>query len=430
MRTWLRDGLVAIVAVLLLIGGAPPAWRLGNSARAQDSSTAMVPNWAPSEPEAAAAGASSILTARVGDHGSKTRFVLEMSEAAEFRIFALEDPDRIVIDFEAAQWQAGSPHSGAVGLIAGYRYGARNDGAIRVVLDLSGPAQVLESFYLPAVGNLPYRFVLDLALETATEGVPAVLATPDLVPAAASMAPIPPPLPPARERRRVVAIDAGHGGIDPGAVGITGLREKDLTLDIARRLRTLLEATGRYEVVLTREHDQFLRLRRRVQAARDAGAELLISLHADSISDSRFRGASVYTLSDVASDREAEQLAARENRADALAGIALEPVDDVTASILIDLAQRHTQNESSSMARSLVTYLGEATRMVGTPHRSAGFTVLKAPDVPSVLIELGYLSNRTDEQALRSAQHRAELARAIAGAIDRHFGRRGPPSPS
>ena len=251
------------------------------------------------------------------------------------------------------------------------------------------------------------------------------------VPAAVvSSAPIPPALPPQRAGRRVIAIDAGHGGIDPGAVGVTGLREKEITLDIARRLRTLLEATGRYEVVLTREHDNFLRLRERVRRARDARAELLISLHADSISDSRFRGASVYTLSDVASDREAEQLAARENRADALAGIALDPVDDVTASILIDLAQRHTQNESSSVATSLVSYLGEATRMVSSPHRSAGFTVLKAPDVPSVLIELGYLSNRSDEQALRSPQHRAELARAIAAAIDRYFGRQERPSRS
>ncbi len=427
MTFWLRAGLMAILVAPLLVGGAP--------ARAQDSSTAMVPNWAPAEPQAVPASATSILTARVGDHGSKTRFVLEMSEAADFRIFALENPDRMVIDFEAAEWQAGPPRSGGVGLVAGHRHGARDDGAVRVVLDLTGPARVVDSFYLPAVGNLPYRFVLDLAPDgpgepAGSEPAPAPVATADLVPAAAASAsvPLPPALPPERAGLRIVAIDAGHGGIDPGAVGVTGLREKDLTLDVARRLRTLLEATGRYEVVLTREHDMFLRLRERVEAARDARAELLISLHADSISDSRFRGASVYTLSDVASDREAAQLAARENRADALAGIALDPVDDVTASILIDLAQRHTQNESGSVANSLVSYLGEATRMVSSPHRQAGFTVLKAPDVPSVLVELGYLSNRRDEQALRSPEHRGELARAIAGAIDRYFGLRDRPS--
>ncbi len=430
MTTWVRAGLLALLAVPLLIGAPDSAWH-GLAAQAQDSSTAMVPSWAPPEAEAVEASASSILTARVGDHGSKTRFVLEMSEAADFRIFALEDPDRMVIDFEAAEWNAGPPRSSSIGLIAGHRHGAREDGTVRVVLDLTGPARVLDSFYLPAVGNLPYRFVLDLEPEAATQPDPEPEVAAELVPAATAFAvPVPPPLPSRRAAQRIVAIDAGHGGIDPGAVGVTGLREKDLTLDVARRLRTILEATGRYEVVLTREHDEFLRLRQRVQTARDAGAELLISLHADSISDSRFRGASVYTLSDVASDREAEQLAARENRADALAGIALDPVDDVTASILIDLAQRHTQNESSSMANSLVSYLGEATRMVGQPHRQAGFTVLKAPDVPSVLVELGYLSNRNDEQALRSPQHRGELARAIAAAIDRHFGWRGRPSDS
>ena len=147
MRPWLRAGLIALLAVPLLIGGAPEAWVRGLSALAQESSTAMVPNWAPAEPEAVAAKTSTILTARVGDHGSKTRFVLEMSEAADFRIFSLENPDRMVIDFEAAEWHAGPPRSASVGVIAGHRHGVRDDGAIRLVLDLTGPARVLESFY-------------------------------------------------------------------------------------------------------------------------------------------------------------------------------------------------------------------------------------------------------------------------------------------
>ena len=426
MTIWLRAGLVLILTALLVAGGAPMSWMHATVALAQDASTAMVPNWAPPEPQATPARAApEILTVRLGDHGARTRFVLEMSDAADYRIFGLENPDRIVIDFGAAEWHAGPPRTAGVGLIAGHRHGAQDGGKVRVVLDLTGPARVMESFYLPAVGNLPYRFVLDLAPEAGAAPAPAP--APDsqaalkLVPAALGV-PLPPPLPPERARRRVIAIDAGHGGIDPGAIGVTGLREKDLTLDIARRLRTILEATGRYEVVLTRERDEFLRLRQRVQTARDARADLLISLHADSISDSTFRGASVYTLSDVASDREAELLAARENRADALAGIALDPVDDITASILIDLAQRHTHNESSNMAQSLVTNLGEATRLVSRPHRQAGFAVLKAPDVPSALIELGYLSNHRDEQVLRSTENRAELARAIANAIERQFG--------
>jgi len=437
MTIWLRAGLALGVAALLVLGAVPSPWVYGIAARAQDNSTAMVPNWAPPEPEATPAlAAAAVLSVRLGDHGSKTRFVLEMSNAADYRIFALETPDRMVIDFDAVEWRAGPPATPEIGLIAGHRHGVRDGNAVRVVLDLTGPARVVDSFYLPAVGNLPFRFVLDLAPKTGAIATPQASPSqvdspdpppravpqhaPELIPAAVG-APLPPPLPAERTRRHVVAIDAGHGGIDPGAIGVTGLREKDLTLDVARRLRTILEATGRYEVELTRDRDEFLRLRERVHRAREARADLLISLHADSISDSSFRGASVYTLSDVASDREAESLAARENRADALAGVALEPVDDITASILIDLAQRHTQNESSGMAQSLVSYLGEATRMVSRPSRQAGFTVLKAPDVPSVLIELGYLSNRRDEQALRSTDHRGELARAIASAIERHF---------
>ena len=242
------------------------------------------------------------------------------------------------------------------------------------------------------------------------------------------------PLPPRRPRtvveRRIVAIDPGHGGIDPGAVGVGGLQEKELTLDIARRIKARLEATGRYTVVLTREGDDFLRLPERVRRARASGAELLLSLHADSIGNPTFRGASVYTLSDVASDRQAELLAQRENRADALAGIALEPVDDVTASILIDLAQRHTQNESNGIAQEVVDALADATPLIGSPHRHAGFAVLKAPDVPSVLVELGYLSNRREEAQLRSTAHRAELAKALSDAIEAYFDRRGPRRPS
>lgn len=428
MTTLLRTGPVLMIATLLLSGLAFTPWTPG--ARAQDASTAMVPTWAPPDPVSTPERRSpAILNVRLGDHGSRTRFVLEMSAAADFRIFALENPDRMVIDFDATVWQAGPPRAGGVGLIAGHRHGVRDGDVTRVVLDLAGPAQVVDSFYLPAVGNLPYRFVLDLAPEAGT--APAARPAPDMVPAALTTPlPLPPPLPRERARRYVIAIDAGHGGIDPGTIGASGLLEKELTLDIARRLRTILEATGRYQVVLTRDRDVFLRLRERVRRARDARADLFVSLHADSISDSSLRGASVYTLSDVASDREAELLAARENRADALAGVALEPVDDITASILIDLAQRHTQNESSSMAQTLVTHLGEATRLVGMPHRQAGFAVLKAPDVPSVLVELGYLSNRRDEQALRTAAHRAELANALAGAIESHFewynGRPGP----
>lgn len=233
--------------------------------------------------------------------------------------------------------------------------------------------------------------------------------------------PLPPPTPERVRQPRVIVIDAGHGGIDPGAIGPSGIMEKEITLAIARRLHAALGDREHYRVILTRDGDQMIRLRERVRIARDANADLFLSLHADSIGNAQVRGASIYTLSDVASDREAEQLAARENRADALGGVALAEQDDLMASILIDLAQRLTRNESKSFADLLVERLGRETRMLPNPHRQAGFAVLTAPDVPSVLVELGYLSSRADEQALSSPEHQARLVEAIAEAIDAYF---------
>ncbi|NNG03700.1 MAG: N-acetylmuramoyl-L-alanine amidase [Inquilinus sp.] len=399
------------------LAGVDDAW-------AQDTASAVVPTLSPPGAASAASGVRpAVLSVRIGDHGSKTRFVLEMTAAADFRIFALENPHRMVVDFAAGDWRATSARQ-PVGLITGHRYGRQQGGALRVVLDLAGPADIVDSFYLPAAGATPYRFVLDL-VPTTPPGSTGRSGSASVAPAALSV-PLPPRRPAPAVERRIVAIDPGHGGIDPGAIGASGLREKELTLDIARRVKARLEATGRYTVVLTREGDEFLRLPERVRRARASGADLLLSLHADSIGNPTFRGASVYTLSDVASDRQAEMLAQRENRADALAGIALDPVDDVTASILIDLAQRHTQNESNGVAQKVVEALADATPLIGTPHRYAGFAVLKAPDVPSVLVELGYLSNRREETQLRSAAHRAGLAAALAEAIDAYFDWRDP----
>lgn len=396
---------------------------------------------------------STVLDVRLGDHGDKTRFVLDMTAPLDFRIFSQDgDPQRLVIDFPPLEWRAeGGP--AARGLIAGHGYTLSESGTGRIVLDLTGPARVKEAFFLPASGDTPYRFVLDLEPAGAAEfagqiytpagPVSAVLATPPApvqVAAAAISVPLPPaavrptgvvmpvpafPLPRRRPETapiRVIAIDPGHGGLDPGAIGVSGIHEKDITLSVSRTLRDVLEATGRYRVFLTRDTDAYLKLRERVALARGAGADLFLSIHADSIGDGSIRGASVYTLSEVASDREAELLAARENRADALAGVQLDAQDDVTASILIDLAQRLSQNESKAFAERLVASLDEATKMLNNPHRQAGFAVLKAPDVPSVLLELGYLSNEVDESRLRSDEYQEAIARGIAQAIDSYFG--------
>ena len=421
----LRAASLLMAAALLWCGPATLPGFGADSARAQDTASAVVPSLpAPGVASAATGVRPVVLSVRIGDHGSKTRFVLEMTAAADYRIFALENPHRMVIDFADGDWRAAGARQ-PTGLIAGHRYGRHQGQGLRVVLDLAGPANIIDSFYLPAAGATPYRFVLDLAAAPR----PAALA-PRGTTTAALTVPLPPRRPAAIVERRIVAIDPGHGGIDPGAVGVGGLQEKELTLDIARRIKARLEATGRYTVGLTREGDEFLRLQERVRRARASGADLFLSLHADSIGNPTFRGASVYTLSDVASDRQAEMLAQRENRADALAGIALDPVDDVTASILIDLAQRHTQNESNGIAQELVESLAEATPLIGSPHRYAGFAVLKAPDVPSVLVELGYLSNRREEAQLRSSSHRAGLAEALAEAIEAYFDRRDPRQPS
>jgi N-acetylmuramoyl-L-alanine amidase len=228
--------------------------------------------------------------------------------------------------------------------------------------------------------------------------------------------------PPAPQRRHIIALDPGHGGADPGTIGINGVLEKDVTLDLARRLKALIEATGRYEVVMTRSDDVFVSLRDRMERGRRSDASLFISIHADSIGDARFRGASVYTLSDQASDAEAARLATKENRADVIAGTDLSAHDEIVAGILIDLAQRVTNNKSIEFADVLTAELGDVTALVRNTRRFAGFVVLKSPDVPSVLLELGYLSNPTDAANLARPEYRDRLARATLRAIDRYFG--------
>jgi N-acetylmuramoyl-L-alanine amidase len=218
-----------------------------------------------------------------------------------------------------------------------------------------------------------------------------------------------------------IVLDAGHGGKDPGAVGPNGTMEKDVNLQMAKQLKALLEATGRYKVVLTRTDDRLLPLRQRIEIARAAKADLFISLHADHNEKTNLRGASVYTLSETASDAEAAAVAARENKDGVITGVDLTSQSPMVTSILIDLAQRETKNLSARFASLLTDKLAERTLVLRDSHRFAGFVVLKALDVPSVLVELGYLSNREDEAALRSKRHRRVVAKAIRDAIDRYF---------
>jgi len=219
-------------------------------------------------------------------------------------------------------------------------------------------------------------------------------------------------------------IDPGHGGRDPGALGVRGTQEKSVVIAVARELQRELLAGGRYRVLLTRSSDSYVALRERVARAQEAKADLFLSLHADSHSDSDVRGASVYTLSEDATDREAAALAARENRADmVVSGVRLGDQSDVVARTLVAMSQRGTVNDSRKFADTIVQTFGKnGVRLLPRTHRQAGFAVLTSPDIPAALVEMGYLSNPQDEKLLTVRQHQQALARALRASVDAHFG--------
>jgi N-acetylmuramoyl-L-alanine amidase len=362
---------------------------------------------------------------RIGEHSDKTRFVMELSEAPRYRVFALPDPFRVVIDLPELRWASGQSEGRSDrkgGLIAAMRFGLFAPGTSRVVLDLRAPAQVAGVFVLPPDGKYPYRLVVDVVPVSRAGFLAAraepIVSDPPLDPTASVFSP--PPQPKADERPTIV-IDPGHGGVDPGSRSLTGVDEKNIALAYARELKRQLEVQGRYRVVLTRDKDIFLRLRDRIAFAERMEGGLFVSLHANNHDSARIRGASVYTLSDKASDAEAAALAAKENKADIIAGINLSDQTEVVSKILIDLAQRETMNLSKQFANGLVAELGKVTKLLGNTHRSAGFAVLKSATVPSILIEIGYLSNKTEERLLRSEKHRIDVSRAIAAAIGSYF---------
>jgi N-acetylmuramoyl-L-alanine amidase len=374
------------------------------------------------------AGAAEIVVTdlRVGLHDQTTRLVIDLSKRVEFKVFTLDNPYRVVIDLPEVGWRLpAKPLPGRTGLLERLRYGLFKPGQSRLVLDILGPASIDKAFVLKPVGALAYRLIVDLksiGRKAFLKGLGkpalvAVTATPRLMP------PSKPAAAPSKPRKRVLAIDPGHGGVDPGATGVSGIYEKRLNLTAAREFKIMLEKTGRYRVVLTRGRDIFLRLRDRVAKSRAAGAELFISLHADVIKNKKIRGLSVYTLSEKASDKEAAALAEKENKADLIAGLDLSNESPVVTNILIDLAQRETMNDSSRFAAMLIKELGREVKILRNTHRFAGFAVLKAPDVPSVLLELGFLSNRHEEKALRSKAYRAKLGAALVRGVDQYFAR-------
>jgi len=362
---------------------------------------------------------------RVGVHPDKVRFVLDLTERVDYFIFQLPDPYRIVIDLPQVDFSLpGGGHSRQVGSIAGWRYGLFEPGTSRVVIDATVPLAVKSSFILPPSGSNGHRLVVDLVptdRETFLTASNDSVAKRVALRAPAIEAPAQGPVPGrSADPRKVIVIDPGHGGVDPGALG-RGDYEKNIVLATARTLARRLEETGRYKVVMTRDSDVFIRLRDRIAIARRAGADLFMSLHADTIDDRSLRGLSVYTLSETASDDEAAALAASENKVDIIAGIDLSDQAPEVTDILIDLAQRRTKNLSARLASYVVEEMGHVTPLLRRPHRFAGFAVLKAPDVPAVLVELGFLSNPTDYKNLSSPAYRDRIAEGLARSIDDYF---------
>jgi N-acetylmuramoyl-L-alanine amidase len=368
------------------------------------------------------ASAPVVLGARIGEHSDHTRFVLELSDPVKLRLFTLANPNRMVVELPELLWRLQAPdRPSGRGAIRDYRYGPFRTGESRLIVDLNQPVSARPPVILPPAGGAGYRVVLDLYPTTQAQfergaGWPAGLRGTEAAPELAALRGAEPVF-----SRKVIVIDPGHGGIDAGTTGVDGSREKDVVLDEARRLAKALSRRG-YTVHLTRDTDTYIPLRQRVSIARSYDADLFISLHADSNPNAAMAGASVYTLSERGSDREAAALAAKENRSDIVAGVDFKGQDETVSHILIDLAQRQTINRSVRFADGLVRQLPAATGLIPRdPHRSAAFAVLKAPDLPAVLVELGYLSNGRDCGQMRDGAWRNAVARAIAAAVDRQF---------
>lgn len=380
----------------------------------------------------------SVNALRIGTHPDKTRMVVELSRKSDFRAFMLYNPARLVIDLPAFDWRAPAPTPPPGSLVGAIRHGALEPGISRIVIDLQKPGTMKSAFLLPSGSTMPDRVVIDFAAAQAghsqagermfgtlksSSPVTGHLAPPTTLKALATTSASPPPAAPTtRKNRPVIVIDAGHGGQDPGAISANGKKEKDVTLAMARELKNVLEDTGRYHVHLTRDTDKFIKLQERVAIGRRHGADLFISLHADSIDKAVVSGASIYTLSNKASDAQTAKLAARENRADLIAGVDLSHEDKEVANILIDLAMRDTMNQSKFFANRVVSEAkSNGIRLLDSPHRFAGFAVLKAPDVPSVLIEMGFMSNREEVGRLSTPAYRRKIATAITRGIDGYF---------
>jgi N-acetylmuramoyl-L-alanine amidase len=450
--------IAALCSLGLLVLGAPPAWAV------------------------------KVARLTVNSQGERTQVVIDFDAPfGDPALFSLDGPPRLILDVPELVAKSGSVQPGN-GALKSFRFGQPSPGTGRIVLDLAGPAQVNETrTFDPDGSNGTYRLMLDIRTisqenfaaatrsgkrklpgslavaqsrpQTRPESLPSSKIDPvkidqakidqakidpgkaePLPPKPEPTIPTAPPPPPQtinvpevrpmvaekiRGRLPIVVIDAGHGGQDPGAPSIMkGRHEKEAVLAVAKAIKAELDASGKVKAILTRSTDIFIPLGGRAEIARAAGADLFMSIHADSISKPEIRGATVYTLSQTASDKEAEKLAEKENKADIITGINLGGESPDVTSILIDLTQRETMNYSAEFAQVAVREMSSKVYFRSNFHRFAGFVVLKAPDVPSVLIETGYMSNEDDSKFLFSPEGQKSIAVGVRKAVERYFERR------
>ena len=386
----------------------------------------------------------------------RTQVRIDVTRQIVASLFTLDAPYRAIIDVADLEFRLPATEGGrGKGLVSAFRYGQFQAGRSRVVIDLAGPARIENAAFTPAAGKEQGALTFDLVRISAAEfaaiigGTPPPEADPKLrgarhdeTPLPALSAPsIPPGTPPApvlapgvppgmAKPRPVVVIDPGHGGIDPGTVASPTVTEKSVTLAVALQLRNILLQGRHYDVQLTRQTDTFVSLDQRVRFSRQHAADLFVSIHADALAETGLaqavRGATVYVLSDRASDDAARRLAEKENAADVLAGLAAMPasVEDQVRNILIDLVQRETANYSATFRGLLLANMRDRVPLARDPQRSAAFKVLKQPETPSVLIELGYMSNAEDLARLSKPEGQRQIASAIATAVDAFFAKR------
>jgi N-acetylmuramoyl-L-alanine amidase len=361
---------------------------------------------------------------RLGGDERSLRFVMDLTQKIDVAVFTLADPYRVVVDLPEVVFKLPSrAGEHGRGLVRAFRYGLIMRGGSRIVIDTKGPVKVEKAFVLDTLDGQPARLVIDLATTDRTTFLHNITLANRDTRAAVRRSEIPPKTEPNSDSRPLIVLDPGHGGIDDGARAPSGEREKAVVLAFGLVLKDKIEQSGKYRVAMTRGDDTFIPLNERVRFARAHGASLFISIHADFIPrrEGQAEGATIYTLSERASDKEAARLAEDENKSDVIAGVDLSAEPTGVANILIDLAQRETKAYSVQFARTLVADLKPTTRLHLNPLKSAGFVVLKAPDIPSVLLELGYISTKDDLLNLTSPAWRARTADAAMRAIDTFF---------